>query len=143
MAEVYTTLTPRLVVRDAHAAVAFYRDVLDADPGMVIEEGGRVVHAEMVVAGMQMSVTESDGGYAKDPQHLGATPVVMMLVCDDPDAIAARAVAHGGTLVFEVDDRPYGMRDGRFRDPQGHEWMVTKMLEHLSAEELQRRMDGR
>ncbi|MEM6927952.1 MAG: VOC family protein [Myxococcota bacterium] len=142
MAAVYTTLTPRLVVRDARAAVAFYRDVLGAEPGMVIEEAGRVVHAEMVVAGMQMSVTESDGAYAKDPQHLGATPVVMMLVCDDPDAVAARAVGHGGTMVFEVDDRPYGMRDGRFRDPQGHEWMVTKMLEDLSAEELQRRMDG-
>lgn len=142
MAEIYTTLTPRLIVADARAAVAFYTAVLDAVPGMVIEDpSGQVVHAEFDVAGLRMSVTESDGGHARDPVDLGATPVVLMLVCDDPDAIATRAVEHGATMVYEMSDQPYGMRDGRFRDPFGHEWLVTKEIEPLSAEEVQRRLD--
>lgn len=140
MAELFTRLTPRLVVRDVRAALDFYRDALEAVPGMVIEDSsGQVVHAEMEVAGLQMSLTESDGQRAKDPAQLGATPVVLMLMCDDPDAVADRAAAHGATIVFAVSDQPYGMRDGRFRDPFGHEWMVTKVLEHLSEDELQRR----
>jgi len=136
----YTTLTPRLIVRNAREALAFYEAVLNAVPGMVIDEpGGRVVHAEMTVAGLQMSLTESDGTHARDPEQLGATPVVLALMCD-PDEVSARAVAHGAAIVYEVDDRVYGMRDGRFRDPFGHEWMVSRTLEHLSPEELQARM---
>lgn len=31
---------------------------------------------------------------------------------------------HGAQLVFEVSDQPYGARQGRFRDPFGHQWIA-------------------
>ncbi len=142
MTDLYTTLTPRLVVRNAREAQAFLVDALGATPGMVLEDpSGRVVHAELDVAGLRMSLTESDGSEARDPLELGGTPVVLMLMCDDPDEIVARAVQAGATTIHPVADRPYGMRDGRFRDPFGHEWMVTKTLRHLTEEELQASLD--
>ena len=135
----YTTLTPRLVVSDVDAAIAFYQAVLEAVPGMrLATPDGVVVHAEIDVAGLRMSLTQATGPESQSPLDLGGSPVLLTLMCD-PDAVAARAVAHGAELVFPVDDRFYGMRDGRFRDPFGHLWLVTRTLEHLDEGELNKR----
>ena len=141
MADLYTTLTPRLVVSSAEDALAYYGAVFNAVTQMMIRDPqGNVVHAEFDIEGLRLSLTESDGDSARDPLQLGGTATIMMYHCDDPDAVAARATAEGGIMIFEVADRPYGMRDGRFQDPFGHQWMVTKTLEHLSEEELHDRV---
>ncbi len=137
---IYTTLTPRLVVADATKALAFYTAVFDAVPGMKIRDSsGRVVHAEMDMGGLRMSLSESDGEINRDPQDLGGSSVLLTLMCKDPDAIEARAENNGATVIFAVADRYYGMRDGRFRDPFGHLWMVTRKVTDYSEEELQER----
>lgn len=142
MNELYTRLTPRLIVGSASDALEFYTQAFGAVPGMVLRDPtGAVVHAEMDLAGLRMSLTESDGSHAKDPQQLEGTPVILTLMCD-PDEVAAQAVAHGATVMFPIEDRPYGMRDGRVVDPFGHHWLLTRTLEHLSEAELQARMTG-
>ncbi len=134
----YFGLTPRLVVHDVDAALSFYAAVFDAVPGMrIATDDGQVVHAELDIAGLRMSLTQS-GPDGPGPLDLGGSPVLLHLMCD-PDAVSARAVEAGATMVFEVADRYYGMRDGRLRDPFGHLWLIAKTLEHLSEEELQRR----
>jgi len=138
----YTTLTPRLVVDDVDAALTFYAAVLGAVPGMRIEDGsGAVVHAEIDVAGLRMSLTQADGSLNQSPPQLGGSPVLLTLM-GDPDALQERALANGGTMLIPVEDRPYGMRDGRMQDPFGHLWLFTKTLEHLDEEELLRRLRG-
>ena len=52
----------------------------------------------------------------------------------------ARAVEAGATLAFPVQDQFYGMRSGRLVDPFGHVWVVGTTIEHVSPEEMQRRM---
>jgi PhnB protein len=54
--------------------------------------------------------------------------VRISLHVDDPDAVAARAVAAGGREMFPVADQPYGMRQGRVVDPFGHHWLVGRPL---------------
>ncbi len=49
----------------------------------------------------------------------------MALEVDDPDAVAAAMVAHGGRVLFPVTDHDYGQRAGRIADPFGHAWMVA------------------
>jgi len=143
MDTLYTKLTPRLVVADAKAAIRFYQAVFDAEPVMTLDTPeGRVIHAEIDIGGMRLSLTESDGQTNRDPEQLGSSPVLLMWMCDDPDAVEARARRAGGTVIFPVDDRFYGMRDGRFADPSGHLWMVTKPSAKLSADELQRRVNA-
>ena len=65
---------------------------------------------------------------APSPETAGATTVRLSLVVDDPDAVAARAVAAGCELIFPVDDQPYGWRQGRLVDPFGHHWLVGHPL---------------
>ena len=60
---------------------------------------------------------------------------------DDADALIARAVAAGATVVREPKDQFYGERSGTVRDPFGHEWNIGHEIEQVSPEEMQRRYD--
>ena len=44
------------------------------------------------------------------------------VVCTDPDALYARAVAAGATVVRELRDEDYGSRDFAVRDLEGNLW---------------------
>jgi len=54
--------------------------------------------------------------------------VIMALYVDDPDAVAARMLDGGATVIFPVSDHDYGERAGRLADPWGHQWMLAKRL---------------
>ena len=125
-----TDLYPFLAVRDVARAVAYYEQVFGA-----VEEGERLKAPD----GRQVSVLLIDGrhvGVATEapelgtpsPETAGATTVRISLEVDDPDAVAAGAVAAGGRELFPVADQPYGMRQGRIVDPFGHHWLIGKRL---------------
>jgi PhnB protein len=67
------------------------------------------------------------------PETLGGTSVRISLYVADPDAMAQQAIDAGATLIFPVEDQPYGMRQGRVRDPFGHHWMVGRPIEDAGA----------
>jgi PhnB protein len=52
----------------------------------------------------------------------------MVMVVANPDAAFARAVKAGATVVWPVEDQPYGWRVGRIVDPFGHHWEIGKPL---------------
>ena len=60
---------------------------------------------------------------------LDGTTVRINLIVDDPDAIAAQAVSAGASEIFPVADQPYGFRQGRVADPDGHHWLIGKPLD--------------
>ena len=62
------------------------------------------------------------------PESLGGGTVRLVMVVDDPDAAFARAVKAGATVVWPVEDQPYGWRVGRIVDPFGHHWEIGKPL---------------
>jgi len=74
-------------------------------------------------------------------RNLGGTPLVVdnIEIVDDPDGVAERIVAGGGEILVPIEDRFYGKREGRVRDPFGHYWILSKDLQTLSVEELERR----
>ena len=51
------------------------------------------------------------------------------LIVDDPDATAAQAIGAGASEIFPVADQPYGFRQGRVADPDGHHWLIGKPLD--------------
>ena len=133
-----TDLYPRLVVRGADAALAFYTAAFG---GEVTERftgpDGTVVHAMVTVDGVRFAVKDADG---HDPAPTaGAVPVILALYVDDPDAVADRMVAHGATVLFPVADQPYGDRGGRLADPFGHLWMIARHTGSLTASQIQER----
>jgi PhnB protein len=124
-----SSLRPMLTVKNAVAAVDFYRTAF----GAVEEERftaptGHVV-AELAIDGLRFFVVdENREAFNVSPISLGGTTVRMNLIVDDPDATAAQAIAAGATEVFPVSDQPYGLRQGRVADPDGHHWLLGKPL---------------
>ncbi|MEH1127464.1 VOC family protein [Micromonospora sp. CPCC 206061] len=119
---------PRLVVRDAARAIEFYVAVFDAkETARHTDANGKIVHAEVVIAGATVAVKDEDDA-DRSPVTLGGTPVIMALYVDDVDALGNRLEAHGATVIYPIADQPYGERGGRFEDPFGHQWMVARPL---------------
>jgi PhnB protein len=138
------TLTPRLVVRGADRAIEFYQRVFGAKlEERFAEENGHVVQAVVSIGDVKISLTEERHEWKNDsPLALKGSSVILNLVVDDVDSVAQRLRDAGAEEVFPVADQFYGRREGRFRDPFGHLWIVTKILEQLSPEEIRRRMSG-
>lgn len=121
-----TSIYPFLAVQDVDAAVAFYAEAFGATEEMQrvrAPDGPQV--AVLSIVGCRVGVaTESVELGTPSPETVGATTVRVALDVDDPDGLAARAVAAGAREMFPVADQPYGMRQGRVVDPFGHHWVI-------------------
>jgi PhnB protein len=122
-------MVPMLTVKDASAAADFYRRAFGADElSRAAAPSGQLV-IELAVEGHRFAaVDENPGAFNVSPGSLGGTSVRLSLLVDDPDALAAQVVAAGGTEIFPVEDQPYGMRQGRVADPEGHHWLLGKPI---------------
>ena len=122
-------LTPFLTVKDARGVVEFYKKAFGAiEISRQSTPTGQFI-IEMSLEGERFyAVDENPAGFNLSPKTLGGTSVRMSLIVGDPDAFADRAVAAGATIIFPVDDQPYGMRQGRIADPEGHHWLIGKPL---------------
>jgi PhnB protein len=139
---VTTVLTPYLSVRGAAEAIDFYRRAFGAVETFRFDDtDGRIGHAELQIGGAALHLADEypEAGHM-GPLSIGGSPVMLSLVVPDVDAVVARAVAEGATLVQEVADQFYGDRSGQIVDPFGHRWSVTTRGESLSLEEMQRRL---
>lgn len=119
------TLTPKLVVRGADAAIEFYAGVLGARTVTRFATGdsSTVVFAQLQLpSGDALQLKDADDTDPAPPE--GGGGVVLDLLTEDPDAVMSLALDHGAEVVFPVADQPYGSRQGRFRDPFGHQWIV-------------------
>src|ERR1700722_13196319 len=141
--ETRQTATAYLCVKNAAAAIEFYKKVFGATEIMrLADPGGRIGHAEIRIGNSSIYLSDEHPEYGiVGPQTLGGSPVKMSLSVPDVDAVVARAVEAGGKIVRPVQDQFYGERSGHFEDPFGQVWMISTTTEQLSAEELHRRFD--
>ena len=125
-----SSLTPMLTVNDAVSAVEFYREAFGAvEQTRFTAPTGHVV-AELAIHGLPFFVVdENPDAFNMSPKSLNGTTVRLNLLVDNPDAIAAQAIRAGATEIFPVADQPYGLRQGRFADPDGHHWLIGKPLD--------------
>jgi PhnB protein len=139
------TVTPRLVVRDADAAITFYRDAFAAEEvgQRFTGPGGVVVHAELRIGDGIVMVTDESldaDAPARSPESLGSmVSAIMATYWEDVDAAWERAVAAGAAVIYPLEDQFYGERAGRLRDPFGQQWMLSQRIEDVSPEEMARR----
>ena len=122
-------LTPFLTVKDARAVVEFYKKAFGAtELSRQSTPTGQFIIKMSIDGERFYAVDENASAFNVSPTTLGGTSVRMSLIVEDPDAVADRAVAAGGRIVFPVADQPYGMRQGRVADPAGHHWLIGKPL---------------
>ncbi|OQS16139.1 glyoxalase [Nocardia donostiensis] len=120
-------LRPKLLVSDADSAIDFYTQALGAELTLrIADDHGVVNHAELTLDSVVFALAQSveEWGW-NDPESVGGSPVLIMLTVSDPDATAEHMVKHGAELVIPVDNRPYGKRQGRVKDPFGHLWVIS------------------
>lgn len=125
-----TSISPALTVRNAAGAAEFYKQAFGAVELMRLTTPTGGVVAEMAMDGGArfLVVDESPENFNLSPHTLGGTSVRINLLVADPDAVAARAVAAGATVIFPVADQTYGYRQGRVADPFGHHWLIGRPL---------------
>ncbi|NDU72257.1 VOC family protein [Actinomadura sp. DSM 109109] len=120
-------LFPKLVVGDAARAVEFYTKALGfEEAGRFETPDGTIVDVRLVRGDVQFALKDEDSVDAgPDGLGLDRSPVILNLEVPDPDEVGARMEAGGASVVFPVEDHPYG-RMGRLRDPFGHVWIVRR-----------------
>ena len=143
--EGYQPLTPYLQVKNAVAAIEFYKNAFGAKEIGRITMGENIIgHAEIELFNARVLLAEVNEEWGnKSPQDLGGSPVSLCLYVKDVDAVYARALAAGATVSngMEVKDQFYGDRSGCLTDPFGHEWTILTHKEDLSFDELQKRAE--
>jgi PhnB protein len=140
--ESYPPLIPYLVVRDAAAAIEFYKTALGAMEIVrhQMPESTKITHAHLVISDGSIMLSddfpEMTGGKSSTPEALGGSPVTIHLQMADVDKFWERAVAGGVTVTMPLADQFWGDRYGQFTDPFGHKWSVGQTKVSLSEEQL-------
>src|SRR4051812_21698693 len=122
-----TGIQPELWVDKPGEAVAFYGAAFGAT---VLHQvgGGDDIVAQLGVGDAAFWVAGTSTEMQRLSPHAAAgTTGRTLLVVDDPDDVARRAVAAGATETSPVVDE-HGWRLGRIVDPFGHEWEIGRPL---------------
>jgi PhnB protein len=142
--DTYRRITPCLIIAGAAKALEFYGEVFGATERMRYPgPAGTVAHAEIQIGDSVVIVEDEDpyrGTTAPPAGGLPGTPVFQFIYVTDVDAVVARAVELGSTVVRAPQDQFYGDRDGYIVDPFGHGWTIATHVEDVSPGELERRM---
>ena len=102
------SVTPILQVADLQRALSFYRDVLGFAQGWIVGEPPWLASVCRDVVEFHLYVVEKPV-----PSHV-------YLNVNGVDEYFSAAAAAGAQVVYALENRKYGMRDGRLADPDGN-----------------------
>jgi uncharacterized glyoxalase superfamily protein PhnB len=114
------TVWPTFRAHDARALIDFLVRAFGFVETASFGQGDRVDHAQLAwpEGGGVMLGSERDDGV----QVTGPGSFSCYVVCSDPEALHARALAAGAECHQGLTDTDYGSRDVGFRDPEGNAW---------------------
>lgn len=131
----YHVVTAGFRVPGCGRAIEFLEKAFDAKVRARYDgPGGIVLHAEIRIGDSVIMCGDPQPAYAEK------FPLIAMLYVKDSDAIYARAVRLGATVVRAIQDQFYGDRSGTVRDSWGNEWTISTHKEDVSPKEMKRRM---
>ena len=121
----FTAIWPCLAFGDARASIQFLVDAFGFEEKTVYsrdDDPSIVDHCELrwPLGGGIMGGTAGKDDSAFGRRAPGDDSVYV--VCDDPDALFARATAAGAEVVRELKDEDYGARGFTVRDLDGNLW---------------------
>jgi predicted enzyme related to lactoylglutathione lyase len=112
----FTSLAPQFLVDDLPRAMSFYRDVL----GFTFGEPWGGFYAIGLRDGLELHLKEApktvaDRRHRRSNEHLDAYAGV-----EGIDALYARCLAHGATILKPLSETPWRTRDFYVEDPEGY-----------------------
>ena len=118
-------IAPWISVRDAAAAVEFYRAAFGAVELYRLEdESGELAVAQLALGSANFWLQQDPDS---NPTEGGDGSVRMIVSVNDPDSMFAQALAAGATEITPVSEG-FGWRIGRLADPFGHHWEIGRRL---------------
>jgi lactoylglutathione lyase len=120
-------LSPSITVRDVHASLAWYRDVLGFEVDREMVRDGKLRGVALRAGDVRLLINQDDGAKGLD-RIKGAGLSLMFSTRQSVDAVAAHIKAHGGTIASEPADMPWGQRVFRVVDPDGFMFAVSSPL---------------
>ncbi|MCG6157949.1 VOC family protein [Rubinisphaera margarita] len=136
----YHSVTPYLVIKNASAAIEFYKKAFAATDVLKLESDGKIAHAEIQIGDSRVMLADEHpemGVVGPNPEQ--GTSYSLMIYVPNVDEVFETAVAAGAEATRTVTDMFYGDRSGTLTDPFGHVWTVSTHQEDLSQEEVDRR----
>lgn len=123
-----SSLAPWLSVQNGARAVEFYKAAFGAVEAFHLEDPGGAVVSRLSIDGAEFWLSDEAPEYGNfSPQTLGGATSRMVLTVADPDAVFARAVAAGASVIHPVTEEN-DWRVGRVVDPSGHHWEIGRPL---------------
>lgn len=127
----HSGVIPCLRYRNCTAAIDWLCEVFGFDKQAVYPNpDGSIAHAQLTLGGGMLMLgsanTETDWGkLIRQPDEVGGIETQSAyVVVDDADAVHARALAAGASIVIALADADYGGRGFSCRDLEGHLWSV-------------------
>jgi PhnB protein len=130
----FTTVTPHLTVKDANAALAFYKKAFGAKVlSKMLSPDGKVVHADFLIGDAHVFIS--------DPM-MGAEPSSssLHLYVENADKAWKKAVGAGAQVVMPLENAFWGDRYGLLADPFGQQWAISSHIEDVSPADMKKRM---
>jgi PhnB protein len=115
-------VTPYLVATDGPELIDFVIEAFDAEQLMRAETPIGGVHAEARIGD---SVLMLGGGIPGKNFPAGPQTGALHVYVKDADAVCAKAVAAGATLIDAVREQEYGERSGTMKDRAGNFWYIA------------------
>jgi uncharacterized glyoxalase superfamily protein PhnB len=113
---------PTLRANDAKGLIRFLVEAFGFEEVVSYCEDNRVDHAQLAWppgGGLMLSSVREQG---TDPCPLQPGTFGAYVVCEDPDALHARAVAGGAEIIAGPHGTDYGSREFSARDIEGNRW---------------------
>jgi len=121
---------PELCIKNGVTNVDFYIEAFGAvELRRFSNDDGSIHVSELSINGSLFHLHEQmkKADVFSPDKHSGTTVTIGLFVTD-VDAVIAKAVAAGATIVTPAQDYDYGYRQGDIKDPFGHIWMIEKKI---------------
>src|SRR5260370_3247173 len=117
--EGFRSLTPYLIVDGAKNFLEFIKKAFAATETFVASDAaGNIKHAEARIGDSIIEFADAGPGG-------NAMPAGLHYYVKNSDEVYARALAAGGTSLYEPANRDYGDREAGVRDPAGNFWRIA------------------
>lgn len=129
----YHSVTPYLIVRGAERLIAFLKEAFGAEEIYCSRKpDGTIGHTQLRIGDSMVELAEGN-------EQWKPLACALHLYVPDADATYRKAMAAGGTSLYEPADMFYGDRSGGVADPSGNQWYISTRQEEVSEEEMNRR----
>ena len=136
----YHSVTPAIVVRDAAAAIDFYKRAFGAEEiDRMAGPDGSIMHAEIRIGDSILMLGEENEQWGtKSPLSLNGVHGSLQIYVEDADAAFNRALKAGATVRYPLEDAFWGDRYGKVTDPFGHEWGLATRVKDMTKAEMEK-----